>query len=109
MRWMKDLARGSSAPLARGLRTVYGWHDGDKSHKSAWWTARSDACKVQISTWEATCKTQIHCIASLGTHFLYYIGAVIRRVYTTGTLIPVVCADYFTFYVALRQCAVKPA
>jgi hypothetical protein len=32
---MKDFARGSSAPFASGLRTVYGWHDGDSNHASA--------------------------------------------------------------------------
>lgn len=50
MRRMKDFARGSSAPFARGLSTVYGWHDGDSSHRWACSWASSAAVRDDMST-----------------------------------------------------------
>ena len=49
MRCKKDCARGSAAPLANGLSTVYGWHDGDRSHKFAFSREMSAAVRVAIS------------------------------------------------------------
>jgi hypothetical protein len=51
MRCKKDCARGSAAPLANGLSMVYGWHDGDRSHRSAFSRERSAAARVAISVY----------------------------------------------------------
>ncbi len=49
-RCKNDLARGSPAPLAFGLSTVYGWHAGERSHRSAPKSPISAAARVDIST-----------------------------------------------------------
>ena len=49
MRWRKDLALGSSAPLAPGLRTVYGWQDGESNQRDASSSRSSKASRVEIS------------------------------------------------------------
>jgi hypothetical protein len=48
----KDCARGSAAPFAFGLSTVYGWHAGDMSHRFALSDSSASASSVAMSTYE---------------------------------------------------------
>ena len=58
MRCMKDFALESSAPFANGFRTVYGWHEGDINHRSAWSSANSLAEINEMSAYALELKGQ---------------------------------------------------
>lgn len=49
IRCRKLRARGSSCPFASGFNTVYGWHEGDKSHVVALRGIISEAVSVEMS------------------------------------------------------------
>ena len=54
----KDCARGSEAPFAFGLSTVYGWHAGDKSQRFALSGSSDSAFSVLMSTCDPKLNSQ---------------------------------------------------
>ena len=106
MRWRKELALGSSAPLAPGLRTVYGWQDGESNQIDASSSRSSKASRVEISV----CLDK-HKVISLKKKDLEYLLdyplAVIRIVYATSELVPVESAYNLCINIATLQRAMQ--
>lgn len=109
MRCKKDCARGSAAPLANGLSTVYGWHDGDRSHRSASSGERSAAVSVVISVYSVSGQPYpgVSSFDRVGTDLVDDARAMVCSVHLARGLVPVVSGYYSFWNTAATECEME--
>lgn len=93
IRCKKECARGSAAPLANGLSTVYGWHDGDRSQRFAFSREISAVVRVPISVLFSVSFTLARRLTA-ETDFVGNVNAQIGSVHLARGLVPVVSGGY---------------